>query len=673
MQTNVPQSTSFTWVFKLYLNDHVTPATLKTVAVTISKNTGAFGNPSGGATNATEIANGWYFVTFSTTDTGTLGPLIILGTCTGCDNADQAYQVIKATNAGLTAIPDTAVTTNASLITSGTGTDQLSVSAGKVLLQATQTGVTIPTVTTVTNQLTTAQIATGIWQDATAGDFTVASSIGKSLYTAGNAPGAASGLALVGSNMGTVTGVTGLTTAAIATAVWQDATAGDFTVASSIGKSLYTTGNAPGAASGLALVGSNMGSVSGVTGLTTATITTAVWSAALPGSYTSGMAGYIIGTGILAAITSGTAQAGSATAIQLASSASSATGAYVGAPVYITSGTGAGQAPHTIIDYAGGDKWAIIDRPWAIMPDNTSTYLILTASTPALNSDATTTAGLTLVPVQSGTASGGASSTITLSGASTTNDFYRGCSINILSGTGTGQIRMITGYVGSTGVATVESPWIIIPDTTSLYSIVSVPGLTYFSNIGVATAGSGTTITLEAAASATDHYYEGCFIAITGGTGSGQAKEITGYVGSTKVATVASAWSVNPDATSAYAVFPSGKLMGGTFLTPVNVISWAGVTVSALPANFGNLVIDTSGRVSLNLTQNLAPARALDGIADTSMIMNDVFHASIASAAGLKDASGGTTYIISTPGGTVLRSYSVTLIPPPSNVPDKIV
>lgn len=59
------------------------------------------------------------------------------------------------------------------------------------------------------NDITAAAAATGVWQDTTAGDFTVASSIGKSLYTSGNAPGAASGLALVGSNMGTVSSVTG--------------------------------------------------------------------------------------------------------------------------------------------------------------------------------------------------------------------------------------------------------------------------------------------------------------------------------------------------------------------------------------------------------------------------------------------------------------------------------
>lgn len=40
---------------------------------------------------------------------------------------------------------------------------------------------TITTVTTVTNQLTTAQIATGLWTDTTAGDFTVSLSVGKSI------------------------------------------------------------------------------------------------------------------------------------------------------------------------------------------------------------------------------------------------------------------------------------------------------------------------------------------------------------------------------------------------------------------------------------------------------------------------------------------------------------
>ena len=46
---------------------------------------------------------------------------------------------------------------------------------------ASTTNITAGTITTVTNQLTAAQIATGVWTDTTAGDFTTALSIGKSV------------------------------------------------------------------------------------------------------------------------------------------------------------------------------------------------------------------------------------------------------------------------------------------------------------------------------------------------------------------------------------------------------------------------------------------------------------------------------------------------------------
>jgi hypothetical protein len=71
---------------------------------------------------------------------------------------------------------------------------------------------TSQTIATVTNQLTAAAIATGIWQDTTAGDFTTASSIGKSLYTAGAAPGASAGIQINGTNAGAVSYTSGITT-----------------------------------------------------------------------------------------------------------------------------------------------------------------------------------------------------------------------------------------------------------------------------------------------------------------------------------------------------------------------------------------------------------------------------------------------------------------------------
>lgn len=105
------QSTSYVVMLKVYLSsDHVTAATGKTVAVTISKNGGAFGNPNAGATNATEVASGWYKVTLDTTDTNTLADLVVRGTATACDDTEQVMQVISATTGGATNL-DAAVST----------------------------------------------------------------------------------------------------------------------------------------------------------------------------------------------------------------------------------------------------------------------------------------------------------------------------------------------------------------------------------------------------------------------------------------------------------------------------------------------------------------------------------------------------------------------------------
>ena len=234
-----------------------------------------------------------------------LAPIVLEIELTATSNQD-------AVHGGMSALPNTACTTNASLLTSGTGTAQLTTSSGAVLLQATQTGVTIPTVTTVTNQLTAAAIATGVWQDSTSGDFTTASSIGKSLYTSGVVPGGTNGLFIAGTNaatsittgltahligtVDTVTTVTNqLTAAAIATGVWQDATAGDFTTSSSIGKSLY---NSFTAGTSVFTTAALANAPTGGSAPTAAQIATAVWEDTTAGGDfgTSGSIGKLIAT-----------------------------------------------------------------------------------------------------------------------------------------------------------------------------------------------------------------------------------------------------------------------------------------------------------------------------------------------------------------------------------------
>lgn len=160
-------------------------------------------------------------ISFIFTGTGAM-PVCINIVTTAADPTDTV-------RFGLTAMPNVASGSAGALIVSGTGTAALSVSSGLVTLAGvTHTGAVIPTVTTVTNQLTAAAIATGVWTDTVAGDFTTALSVGKSIMN---------GVTLgTGLTINTVTNQ--LTAAQIATGVWTDTVGGDFTAALSVGKSL---------------------------------------------------------------------------------------------------------------------------------------------------------------------------------------------------------------------------------------------------------------------------------------------------------------------------------------------------------------------------------------------------------------------------------------------------
>jgi hypothetical protein len=83
----------------------------------------------------------------------------------------------------------------------------------------------------------------------------------------------------------------------------------------------------------------------------------------------------------------------------------------------------------------------------------------------------------------------------------------------------------------------------------------------YAIRANTAQAGAATTITLDASASATDDFYNNDLLFITGGTGAGQARFISDYVGSTKVATV-STWVTNPSSDSVFCIIPFGVLPG---------------------------------------------------------------------------------------------------------------
>lgn len=90
-----------------------------------------------------------------------------------------------------------------------------------------------------------------------------------------------------------------------------------------------------------------------------------------------------------------------------------------------------------------------------------------------------------------------------------------------------------------------------------------------------AQAGAAGTITLDAGASATDDFYNDAWVVLVGGTGAGQIRLASDYVGVTKVLSVAPNWTTAPDVTSVFIVLPAAR---------VDLALWLGSAANALIA-----------------------------------------------------------------------------------------
>lgn len=245
--------------------------------------------------------------------------LLISIQCTGVAPVYVEYQLVAVdlmdtVRFGLTALPNTAVTTNGSLITAGTGTAQLSTTSGVALANTSQwngtavTGMPMPTYTQPTGFLaatfpTTVASTTNI----TGGTITTVSgnvngSVGS---VTGNVGGNVTGSvgSVTGNVGGNVTGSVGSLTATAVQNIWDDATSNN-TVAGSVGKLIVDNLNAT-VSSRSTLVATDVWSATtrtlsagtnivlakgtGITGFNDITVNN-IWSEAIPGSYGSGTA-----------------------------------------------------------------------------------------------------------------------------------------------------------------------------------------------------------------------------------------------------------------------------------------------------------------------------------------------------------------------------------------------
>lgn len=192
--------------------------------------------------------------------------------------------------------------------------------------------------------------------------------------------------------------------------------------------------------------------------------------------------------------------------------------------------------------------------------------------------------------------------------------------VQIQVGTSAGQINSSSGKVPAT-LAAADNALVVRANT--------------------ATNGTVNSITLDGSASATDGTYIGEWILTTGGTGPFQTRQITGYVGSTKVATVNPPFVTAPDNTTTFAILPAAYVGGvngnvtGSCASVVNpVLVQAGTGTGQISFTSGVVDVNVqqfggsagtfaSGLPEVNTVQVAgAPQTAGDILADTNDIQS---------------------------------------------------
>lgn len=123
---------------------------------------------------------------------------------------------------------------------------------------------------------------------------------------------------------------------------------------------------------------------------------------------------------------------------------------------------------------------------------------------------------------------------------------------------------------------------------------------------GTAQAGAASTLTLDAGAVAIDDYYNGCIL-LDGAPGAlgTEARVITDYDGTTKIATVSPAWEVTPTGTPAFSVLITEFCQ----FRSSDLQSWRGAAPNALIA--GRIESQTGAMSNGVLTPNAIAADAI--------------------------------------------------------------
>ncbi|CAB5223006.1 hypothetical protein UFOVP372_47 [uncultured Caudovirales phage] len=237
----------------------------------------------------------------------------------------------------------------------------------------------------------------------------------------------------------------------------------------------------------------------------------------------------------------GLAQGGSANTITLESTASAVDDYYVGWLVKLEGGPGSFQQAN-ITAYNGTTKVATISGTFSPVPTSATRYRLMSNSI-GLNMGSTGYSTIENINIVG----------YTICMYTTNNGYYN-----------TWLTVKAFGYIGfwleSDGGANVllncESQFtyqgVRVDRGDFVMTTGSIESLVFDTTDGTAQAGGASTITLAASASSVNQKWTGFRILIESGTGAGQSRTISNYNGTTKVATVDTAWATQPDSTSTY-------------------------------------------------------------------------------------------------------------------------
>ena len=561
------KSTAYTRMFKMIDSaDHFSKKTGLTCTVNISKSGAAFGAAGG---TVTEVANGWYKVALNTTDTNTAGDLAFYITATGADDTDFVDQVVDPTAANLgvnvvnwnntvvatpatAGIPDVNVKNinNAAAATPG--------ASGGILISGSNSGTTTFGAITCTGSFTVSD------------GFLVSRSTANTSAITATGNGTGSGFVATSGSGATGDGIQA--TAASTNGKGVSATG------TGTGAGFLITGGATGA--GLSLVGG------GTSGDALLTATTSGHGATFAGTGTTkhginatggattshgiSATGGGVGHGILA--TSGGGATGDGirgTAASTNGNGFNAIGVGTGAG-FLTTGGATGIGFSVVGGGTSGDGIKIVTTSGHGInsaPVGTGKHgMFLTGGNGATADGLSCVAGTGGVPIR-GNITGNITGTIDTVTTATNVTTLNGIAANVITAASIadGAIDRAT-FAADTGLVTIRS--------------------------NTAQAGAAGTITLDASASATDGLYVGLRVLLTGGTGAGQVRTFTAYVGATKVGSVDWNWTTTPDATSTFAILPSDGPAVNSSLQVATTASdpWA----TALPGAYG---AGTAGRL----------------------------------------------------------------------------